>query len=261
MTFDLQAAAATLKAAGIEDPLREARILAKATREPDTFQSYIKRRATHEPVAYIVGRREFWSLDFEVSPAVLIPRPDSETLVETALGELKARPPGKILDLGTGSGCLLIALLTEWPQSFGCGVDLSVGALDIARRNAVRLGVSSRIEFRQADFAEAIDQKFDLIISNPPYIPDGIVSTLDPDVQNFEPHLALKGGADGLMSLHKIARTLPLMLAAGSPAIVEIGFDQAAAASQILQNQGLHVVRVVKDLGHNDRVVVATMPQ
>lgn len=261
MSLDLKAAAEILAAAGIEEPLREARILFRESKTPEDFARYIHRRATHEPVAYILGRREFWSLEFEVSPAVLIPRPDSETLVETVLQEFRGRPPENILDLGTGSGCLLIALLTEWPSSAGTAVDISVQSLSVATRNAERLGVGARINFLNQDFAAPIAGKFDLVISNPPYIRTDVIATLDRDVRDFEPRLALDGGPSGLESLRPLAKTLKSTLAPGAVAAIEIGYDQAEAVSQTLQNQGLRVIRIVKDLGGHDRVVVATMPQ
>lgn len=254
----LRTAAARLDAAGIEDPVREARILLAAV--PDRFEGAITRRCTHEPAAYIIGRREFWSLDFEVSPAVLIPRPDSETLIETALKELKSNPPKTILDLGTGSGCLLIALLTEWRDATGVGVDISPAALAIAKRNAERLGVAARAHFIQADFGELSDDRFDLVVANPPYIPDAVVDTLDSDVRDFEPHLALKGGSDGLGPLERIARSLFDCMNPNARAFIEIGYDQGQSAPRTLRDQGLKVLRVIKDLGHNDRVVVVKLP-
>jgi len=255
----LREAASRLAAAGIEDPMREARILFNAA--PDKFEDAVARRATHEPVAYILGRREFWSLDFEVSPAVLIPRPDSETLVETALKDLKLAPPKRILDLGTGSGCLIVSLLTEWPQASAVAVDISAAALDIAGRNAARHGVAGRIAFRQNDWAADIDERFDLVISNPPYISDEAFATLDIDVRGHEPEAALKAGTEGLTAIERIARDLPALLKPAALALIEIGFDQARAASAVLTKNGLEIVRIVRDLAHHDRVLVVRRPQ
>ena len=259
MTAQLIAAAVRLAAAGIEDPVREARILLGAT--PEKFAEAIARREKHEPIAYILGRREFWSLDFEVSPAVLIPRPDSETLVETALKLFKDTPPRTILDLGTGSGCLLIALLSEWKHAAGTGLDISQAALTVAQRNAERLGVASRAQFQHGDFEAFTGRRFDLVISNPPYIASSVIAGLDPDVREYEPHLALNGGADGLAPLRRIAANLHAVLAPGAPAIIEIGHDQGASASQTLENHGLNVHQIVKDLGGNDRVILVKLPQ
>ena len=252
-------AAVRLAAAGIDDPTREARILLKAA--PDKFEETIARRARHEPVAYILGRREFWSLEFDVSPAVLIPRPDSETLVEAALAELKHEPPQRILDLGTGSGCLIVSLLTEWPHATGLAIDVSTAALDVAKRNAARHAVADRLAFVENDWAANIVERFDLVISNPPYISDEAFASLDADVRDFEPETALKAGPKGLSAIDRIARDLPTILKPSGRVFIEIGFDQGAGAVAILTKNGLETVRIVKDLADHDRVVVAKLPQ
>jgi len=258
----LRAAALRLAAAGIDDPMREARLLAREAPDAPTFDAFIARREKREPVAYILGRKEFWSLEFEVTPAVLIPRPDSETLIETALHELKSTPPARILDLGTGSGCLLIALLTEWPTATGVGVDISPDAIAVAKRNAERLGVAGRTSFAVVDFANlALGERFDLVIANPPYIADSAFETLDPDVRDHEPRLALTSGADGLRDIEKIARMLYDVMSYESLALIEIGHDQGQSAVKTLENEGFDARRVVKDLGGRDRVIVATLPQ
>lgn len=254
----LRAAAARLAASGLDEPAREARLLARAARDATEFEAFIVRRAAREPFAYIIGRREFWSLDFEVTRDVLIPRPDSETLVETALKAFGKTPPRSIVDLGTGSGCLIVSLLTEWPGARGLAVDLSPAALDVARRNAARHGVADRLDFACTDYATLDAGPFELVMSNPPYIPAAEIGALAPDVAGFEPHLALDGGADGLEAYRAIARILPRLLAPGGRAMLEIGWNQAIAVTEILQKQGLPVLRVVKDLGGNDRVVVAS---
>jgi len=262
VTIDVRAAAARLAAAGIDGALREARILERESNgDAVLFESYIARRVTREPVCYILGVREFWSRDFEVSPAVLIPRPESETLVEEALRTLKTAPPHRILDLGTGSGCLIISLLTEWPDCRGVAVDISPDALAVARRNAQRHGVANRLSCIEGDLAGPFEGRFDLVISNPPYIADDVVGSLDLDVRGFEPHLALKGGPDGLDLIRRVGAVLPAVLAPKGVALIEIGYDQGESAAQALQKQGLLVTRIVKDLGANDRVVVATLPQ
>jgi release factor glutamine methyltransferase len=257
----LHAAAARLAAAGIDEPMREARILAREAKDATTFDAYIARRERREPVAYILGRKEFWSLEFEVSPAVLIPRPDSETLIETALKELRANPPNRILDLGTGSGCLLIALLTEFPHATGIGLDISRNALAVAKRNAARNNVVARAQFVEADFANALQQRFDLVVANPPYVADAEHAKLDPDVRDHEPRLALTSGRDGLDAITAIARVLPGIMKPDALALIEIGHEQGKTAAQTLRSNGLAVARVVKDLGARDRVIVATLPQ
>jgi release factor glutamine methyltransferase len=258
----VRAAAARLEAAGIDDPVREVRILAREAPDAAAFDAYIARREKREPVAYILGRKEFWSLEFEVSPAVLIPRPDSETLIETALKELKANPPARILDLGTGSGCLLIALLTEWRSATGVGIDISPDALAIAKRNAERIGVADRASFAIADFANiARAERFDLVVANPPYIAEVDYANLDPDVREYEPRLALTSGRDGLRDIAFIARSLHDVMTVESLALIEIGHDQGESAAKTLRNEGLDARSLVKDLGGRDRVVVATLPQ
>jgi release factor glutamine methyltransferase len=268
----LKHATARLAAVGIDAPQREARILLAAAmntsrleREPTAeerarFAAFVARRATREPVAYILGRKEFWSLAFEVSPAVLIPRPESETIVETALARFKQQPPKSILDLGTGSGCLAVALLSEWKTSTGLGVDISQRAIDIARRNALRHGLGPRAMFAVGDWTETVRQRFDLIVSNPPYITARELLSLERDVAAFEPALALDGGDDGLDPLRRIASGLANVMRPGALAIIELGIDQAAAASRILVNAGLEVLQIAKDLGGRDRAIVARLP-
>lgn len=268
----LKQATAQLGAAGIDEPQREARILLAAAmksqrveREPTAaeraaFEKMLERRAAREPVAYILGRKEFWSLEFEVSPAVLIPRPDSETLIDAALARFKTVPPKSILDLGTGSGCLLIALLSEWHAARGVGVDISGGALTIAQRNAARLGVAGRATFQRGDWAQGLTQRFDLVVANPPYITARELLSLDRDVVHFEPALALDGGTDGLDPLRRIAGDLPRVLQPNGVAIVELGIAQSAAASRILLNAGLEVLQIAKDLAGRERAIVARLP-
>ncbi|MEQ1868332.1 MAG: peptide chain release factor N(5)-glutamine methyltransferase [Alphaproteobacteria bacterium] len=257
----LRNAAARLAAVGIEEPMREARLLAREAPDGAVFDAFIARREKREPVAYILGRKEFWSLEFEVTPAVLIPRPDSETLIETALKELKDTPPNRILDLGTGSGCLLITLLTEFPNAAGTGLDISREALAVARRNARRHSVDTRAAFVEADFANAPHGRFDLVVANPPYIADSAFETLDTDVRDHEPRLALTAGRDGLDAIQTIARTLHDVMKPDALALIEIGHDQGESAVKVLENEGLNVRRVVKDLAGHDRVIVATLPQ
>ncbi len=257
----LRAAALRLTAAGIDEPVREARILAREAKDAAVFDSFIARREKREPVAYILGRKEFWSLEFEVTPAVLIPRPDSETLIETALKERKANPPTRILDLGTGSGCLLVALLTEFPHATGVGLDISPAAIAVARRNALRHNVGARATFVQADFANGPRERFDLVVANPPYIADTDYARLDPDVRDHEPRLALTSGRDGLDAIKTIARALHDVMKPGAIALIEIGHDQSESAAQTVQNEALVVQRIVKDLAGHGRVIVATLPQ
>jgi release factor glutamine methyltransferase len=257
VNVDLKAATACLAKAGVDEPAREARLLARAARDATEFETFIARRAAREPFAYIIGRREFWSLDFEVTRDVLIPRPDSETLVEVALKAFAAAPPRRIVDLGTGSGCLLMALLSEWPHATGLAVDISPAALALARRNAERLGLAQRIEFVCSDFGALQRGPFDLAVSNPPYIPANEIEGLEPEVAGFEPRLALDGGPDGLEAYRRLAEALPGVLLQGGRVLLEIGWTQAEEVKNILENQGFVDIRVIRDLAGQDRIVEA----
>ncbi|MGE3932300.1 MAG: peptide chain release factor N(5)-glutamine methyltransferase [Rhodospirillaceae bacterium] len=249
----LAAAVARLRAAGIESAAGDARVLiahalgvdaAAVVGRPERaldaaaavrFESLVARRARHEPVAYLSGRREFWSLDLAVTPATLIPRPDSETVVEAVLALLPNRDvPLSVLDLGTGSGCLLLALLSELPAARGLGVDVDPDALAVAAENAARLGLAGRAAFRRGDWGAGLDGAFDVVVSNPPYIRHGDIDGLDPDVALFEPRRALDGGADGLDAYRAIAADLPRMVAPGGIAALEVGADQAGAVTALL---------------------------
>lgn len=268
-----------LKQAGIDNPELDARLLVRAAcgcdeiemiREPGKRLSeaeiarlkiFEERRLAHEPVSRILGQREFWGLAFEVSPATLDPRPDTETLVETALELLRDQPSPAILDLGTGTGCLLIALLHERPDARGLGIDLSEEALAVAARNAAALGVGTHASFRRANWAEGIDERFDLVISNPPYIPAADIAALAPEVRLFDPTDALDGGADGLAAYRTIADALPGLLTPDGHAVVELGVGQENDVTRIFSAAGLQVNRVVSDLGGVPRALVAALPR
>jgi release factor glutamine methyltransferase len=205
----------------------------------------------------VLGHREFWSLDFVVTEATLNPRPDSETLVEEVLAARRDRPPARILDLGTGTGCLLLSLLKEWPGAWGMGVDRSEAAARVARLNAVRLGLESRSAVVVGDWADALDGTFDVVVANPPYIPDREIAGLAPEVARFEPRGALSGGPDGLDAYRSIARMLPRLLADGGIVALEVGAGQAPDVARLLAAGGLSDVRTARDLGSVERVVSA----
>ena len=239
----LRHGAALLEAAGIDNPRLDARLLlghaTGLSREallleplrgidPAPYRALLTRRAAREPLALILGRQEFWSLDFEVSPATLIPRADSETLIEAALAALPNRSRVRmILDLGTGTGCLLLAALTEFPLAWGLGVDRSVAAAALTSRNARTLGLAARAAVVCGDWSNALSARFDLVLTNPPYIPSADIAGLMPEVARHEPSSALDGGVDGLYAYRRILTALPGLLAPGGVAVLELGAGQA----------------------------------
>jgi len=241
-----------LAAAGVAEPRLDAQVLmghvlacgrAGVLSRPDRllddaeaarFAGLVAGRAARRPVSQLVEEREFWSLPFRVTPDVLTPRPDSETVVAAALGCIADRTaPVRLLDLGTGSGCLLLALLHELPAARGIGVDRSGAALAVARGNALRLGLAGRGAFVQGSWASALRGPFDLAVANPPYIPDAAIAALEPEVARFEPRGALAGGPDGLDAYRQILGDLARVLAPGGRLVVEIGDGQAAGVTDI----------------------------
>jgi release factor glutamine methyltransferase len=277
----LRDTAVALTAAGIDNVRFEARLLLShatglaieqlISRGPDaapaavaaTLRELTARRVRREPMAYILGEREFWGLPFKVSPAVLIPRPDSETVIETVLDLLPDRGAKlRILDLGLGSGCLLLTLLREYPQATGVGIDASEAALAIARVNAEALGVAPRArlstgDWREAGWMERLEGPFDLLVSNPPYIESAVVEGLMPEVARHEPRLALDGGADGLAAYRIIAAASPALVGPGGWAVVEVGEGQAPAIASLFAAAGLAPGPARADLGGVERVVPA----
>ncbi len=224
---------------------------------PDDFGGLVARRMAHEPIAYIVGYRDFWTIRLAVGPGVLIPRPDSETLIEAAVQYFGAAGPKRILDLGTGPGTLLLAALAEWPAATGLGVDAGEAALTFARANADALNLADRAAFRTGDWADGVEGPFDLILCNPPYIADS--EELMPDVAGFEPASALFAGADGLDDYRRIIPALPRLLAPGGAAILEIGHRQRISVSELAEAAGF-AVACKQDLGGRDRALLLTRP-
>lgn len=213
----------------------------------------VGRRARREPLQYILGRVEFWSLSFAVNPAVLIPRPDTEILVEEALK--RASADAAILDVGTGSGAIAVALAHELPAAAVEGVDISPGALKVAAENARRNGVDGRLRLAEADLARLPEGLFDLIVSNPPYIARGELAELMPEVRDFEPHMALDGGEDGLDSYRLLARQTPSRLRPGGWLLLEAGIGQAAAVQKLLSEAGMLDIFIRDDYAGIPRVV------
>ena len=251
----LAEATRTLKRAGVEHAGTDARRLLAAVlglssaqllaspeaklnaKQADAFARYLARRMAREPVSRILGEREFYGRTFKLSPATLDPRPDSETLIEVTLGfvdEARLRTaPIRILDVGTGSGCLLTTLLCELPNATGIGTDISQDALHTASDNAQRLGVAARAAWRVADALDNIEGPFDILVCNPPYIRSAVIAKLEPEVRNFDPRAALDGGDDGLAIYRRMAPRIPMIVPNGW-AVFEVGYDQAEAVADML---------------------------
>jgi release factor glutamine methyltransferase len=265
-----------LSAAGIEDARGEAWLLLAAATgraraalmagslerlspaEQARLAELVRRRAAREPIAYILGEKEFWSLPFSVSPAVLIPRPETETVVEAVLDQVADRQARlQILDLGTGSGCLLLALLVELPNALGLGVDRSEEALRIAKRNAERLGLGDRARFAAGDWGCGLAGRYDVIVCNPPYVTESEWPALQPEVRAFEPAGALRAGSDGLDAYRALAPDLARLLSPVGVVCVEIGQGQADAVVELLAAHGLAVVERRRDLAGIERCLVA----
>jgi release factor glutamine methyltransferase len=228
-----------------------------------TAWAMARQRAAGMPTARLIGRKEFWSLELELSPAVLVPRPDTETLVAAALDWLDAAGRRgealRVLDLGTGGGAILLALLSELPQASGIGVDLIPAALATARRNALALGLGARAGFVAADWMAPLAGRFDLVTANPPYIGSDAIAGLEDDVRLHDPHIALDGGADGLACYRLILAELPRLMAAGSVVFLEVGSGQAATVAAMLGAAGL-ATRRHRDLAGIERVVEGRFP-
>lgn len=263
----LRGATAKLRTAGVENPAREARLLAELVVGCDDpralspgadrhLATLVARRARREPFARIAGVREFWSLDFEVTEDTLIPRPDSETLIECCLDRLEHRPPARILDLGTGSGCLVVTLLVTWTGSSGIGVDVSERACAVAARNVRRHGVGDRAWIMCGDWAAALDSTFDLVVANPPYVPSSDLAGLDPEVALHEPDLAIDGGADGYACYRRIVPRLARLLSRDGMAVIEHGPDQRDGLVVLAGDNGLDVAGTADDYGGRHRVLL-----
>lgn len=222
---------------------------------PPGFAALVERRLGHEPIAYITGTRAFWTIDLAVGPGVLVPRPDSETLLTTALAHFGDAGPATVLDLGTGSGALLLAALDQWTAARGLGVDRSDAALAIARGNAERLGLAARARFVWGDWAAGVDGCFDLVLCNPPYVEDDAV--LPADVRLYEPASALFAGNDGLADYRRLMPQIARLIAPGGIAAIEIGATQAAAVSALATGMNLRV-SCHRDLAGRDRCLVVS---
>ncbi len=261
-----------LRAAGIENAGLDARLLLEGSvgeRDLDPgrvldsadlgkFADFVRRRLASEPVWRILGEREFWGLTFRLSPATLEPRPDSETIVEAALRQLGPRrdEPLSILDLGTGTGCLLVSLLSECRLATGLGIDLSEEACRMAAGNAASNGVAGRAAFRQGNWVDGLAGIYDVIVSNPPYIPASEIAGLSAEVREHDPLLALDGGPDGLTPYRVLARDVPRLLAPGGFIVFEIGAGQTSDVVSIMAAEGLELRALRHDLGGHERALI-----
>ncbi|MGZ3275443.1 MAG: peptide chain release factor N(5)-glutamine methyltransferase [Caulobacteraceae bacterium] len=268
-----------LEEAGVEAPVIDARLLLEAATgasrtdiltdpyrpltsgQVETLDASVARRIAREPVSHILGRKGFWTVELKVTRDVLTPRPDTETLVDAVLKSLPADQPMRILDLGAGSGAILLALLAERPLWTGVGVDISQPALEVARENAALLKLDDRATFVHGLWAEGLpDRAFDAVASNPPYIPTADIDALEPEVSVHEPRLALDGGFDGLEAYRVLAPQVMRVLKPGGVFALEIGHDQGHAVEALMQEAKAGFCRVISDLGQRDRVVIGRSP-
>lgn len=263
----LAAGAARLQAAGIREARRDADLLLRhvtgatrawviahpeaemASEQAKIFADLISRREEHEPVQYIIGVQEFFGREFEVSPAVLIPRPETEIAVEAAVEHLSALGNPKFVELGIGSGCISISILAEVASARGIGVDLSPQALAVAERNAAKHNVAARLDLRRSDLFSAVDETgLDAVVSNPPYVPDDVIATLEPEVNEYEPRLALAGGSDGLDIVRRIIAGSPGRLRPGGLLVIEIGIGQSFDVENMFDPESWTEAAVIPDL-------------
>ena len=266
-----------LKAAAVDSPVIDARLLVEAAsgatrtdiladphrallpEQIEVLDGYLARRERREPISHILGRKGFWKIMLAVTPDVLTPRPETEVVVDEALKAFGETDRFNILDLGVGSGAILLAILAERPAAKGLGVDVSEEALAVARENAANLDLNNRVALLRGDWTAGLeDNAFDLVVSNPPYIPSADIAGLEPEVSRHEPRLALDGGADGLDAYRLLAPEILRVLKPGAPFLVEIGHDQGAAVSALFEAAGADGVHVVQDLRVQDRVVAGS---
>ena len=271
----LKIAITKFKAAGIAQPISDARILlGHSLNKPNErfygkeeeviqsehlndFSAKILRRCKREPVSKILGLKEFWNLELQVSPYVLDPRPDSETLIEAARKQFPDKNSAlNVLDLGTGSGCLLLAALQEWPHSFGLGIDIDYRCIELVKKNAIRNGLNGRVKFQTGNWASNLDKKFDIILCNPPYIPANKIAKLNEEVRLYEPETALNGGQTGLDCYVELAAQFSNLLSSDGLIFLEIGFGQKKQILGIMRSNSLKLIKIEKDLAQIDRCLI-----
>ena len=222
------------------------------------FSELIKQRIRGKPVAYLIGKKDFWKYEFEIKDGTLIPRPDSEVIVEEVLRLTKNKTRCRVLDIGVGSGCILLSILKEKKNFYGIGVDVSKKCLDLSNINALKLGLTNRVKFFKSDIDNFDYGKYDLIISNPPYINKLDLQYLEKDVINFEPKLALDGGLEGTSEIRKTITKSSELIKKNGKLIIEIGFDQKNKVIKLLRKRGFYINKVLKDFAKNDRCIIST---
>ena len=222
------------------------------------FKRFVFQRARGKPVSYITGTKEFWKFQFKIINGILIPRPDTEIIIEKVLEITKFKKKLKILDIGVGSGCILLSILKERKNFNGIGIDLSKKCIDLSRLNALNLQLNNRVKFYKSDIDNFNIGKYDLIVSNPPYINQFDLKNLDKDIKNFEPKLALNGGLDGLSEIRKVINKSSELIRLNGKLVIEIGFDQKEKVKKILTSKGFYINKTIKDYANNDRCIIST---
>jgi len=224
----------------------------------ESFNSFIERRKNGEPIAYLINKKEFWKNEFFVNKDVLIPRPDTELIIEQVLKIYSKQSKSQVLDIGTGSGCILLSILKERPNFYGTGIDISKKSINISKFNTKQLNLTNRVKF----FHSSVDNfklgKYDLIVSNPPYIKLLDLKYLEKDIVNFEPKLALCGGFDGFLKIRKVINRAKNLIRKNGKLILEIGFNQKNKVKKILKEEGFYINKAIKDYGNNDRCIIST---
>jgi len=229
-----------------------------SSKQLDSFNSYINRRKNGEPIAYLINKKEFWKDEFYINKDVLIPRPDTELIIEQVLKNYQKQSQLQVLDIGTGSGCILLSIIKERPNFYGTGIDISKKSINVSKINAKQLNLTNRVKFIHSSVDNFNIGKYDLVVSNPPYIESLSIKYLEKDVVNFEPMLALSGGFDGFSKIRKVISKASILIKKKGKFILEIGFNQKNKVKKILNEKGFYINKAIKDYGNNDRCIIST---
>jgi len=228
------------------------------SKESEIFYGLINRRMKGEPIAYLINKKEFWSDEFFVNKDVLIPRPDTELIIEQVLKMYSKKSQAQVLDIGTGCGCILLSIIRERPNFYGTGIDASKESINVSKFNAKQLNLAERVKFFHSSVDNFIFGKYDLVVSNPPYIELSNLKYLEKDIVNFEPKLALNGGCDGFSKIRKVIDKANILIKKKGKFILEIGFNQRKKVKNLLEKKGYYINKVIKDYGNNDRCIIST---